>query len=83
MVSLFDNNINGILADDMGLGKTLQSITILAYLQEKRNIRGPHLIIVPKSTVSNWMKEFREWAPHFKVVNLIPTAEYRDQIMQE
>lgn len=28
------------------------------------------------------MKEFREWAPHFKVVNLNPTMEFRDEILK-
>jgi len=78
MVSLYDNNINGILADDMGLGKTVQSISILCYLWESRGIKDqPHLIITPKSTISNWMREFKKWAPHFRVVNLVPTLEMR------
>lgn len=37
----------------MGLGKTLQSISVLAYLKEDRGINGPHIVIVPKSTVSD------------------------------
>ena len=36
----------------MGLGKTLQSISVLAYLKEDRSINGPHIVVVPKSTVS-------------------------------
>lgn len=35
----------------MGLGKTLQTISLLAYLSESRNMHGPHIVIVPKSTV--------------------------------
>eukprot|EP00633_Aureoumbra_lagunensis_P008712 CAMPEP_0197309632 /NCGR_PEP_ID=MMETSP0891-20130614/8221_1 /TAXON_ID=44058 ORGANISM="Aureoumbra lagunensis, Strain CCMP1510" /NCGR_SAMPLE_ID=MMETSP0891 /ASSEMBLY_ACC=CAM_ASM_000534 /LENGTH=153 /DNA_ID=CAMNT_0042794817 /DNA_START=118 /DNA_END=576 /DNA_ORIENTATION=+ len=54
MIRLRANGLNGILADEMGLGKTLQSISMLAYLYEYQNIRGPHLILVPKSTLSNW-----------------------------
>ena len=73
MVSLYENNVNGILADDMGMGKTIQAIAILAYLRETVGNRDkPHLIIAPKSTIPNWMKEFKLWAPFFKVVNLIP-----------
>ena len=41
----------------------------------------PHLIVAPKSTISNWLKEFKIWAPFFRVVNLIPTMEYRDEIL--
>eukprot|EP00477_Mikrocytos_mackini_P000879 GAHX01000942.1.p1 GENE.GAHX01000942.1~~GAHX01000942.1.p1 ORF type:complete len:961 (-),score=263.13 GAHX01000942.1:43-2925(-) len=58
---------NGILADEMGLGKTLQSISILAYLKEHRSTNGPHLIVVPKSTITNWQKEFERFAPQFVV----------------
>ena len=35
----------------MGLGKTLQTISFLAYLREGRGVRGPHIVIVPKSVV--------------------------------
>jgi SNF2 family DNA or RNA helicase len=41
-----------------GLGKTLQTISFLAYLKHYRNISGPHLIVVPKSTLQNWACEF-------------------------
>lgn len=37
-----------------GLGKTLQTISLLAYLYESRGISGPHMVIVPKSTMGNW-----------------------------
>eukprot|EP01084_Bolivina_argentea_P011309 21140_1 len=52
MIQLFELNnnkcyINGILADDMGLGKTLETISLIAYLKQYRNISGPHIIIVP------------------------------------
>lgn len=39
MASLYENDMNGILADDMGLGKTIMSISILCYLWENKNIR--------------------------------------------
>ena len=65
------------------MGKTIQTIAIIAYLRETKNINSskPHLIVAPKSTISNWMKEFKKWAPFFNVVNLIPTKEYRYEIM--
>eukprot|EP00698_Gefionella_okellyi_P018911 TRINITY_DN5728_c0_g1_i1.p1 TRINITY_DN5728_c0_g1~~TRINITY_DN5728_c0_g1_i1.p1 ORF type:complete len:1195 (-),score=255.42 TRINITY_DN5728_c0_g1_i1:350-3466(-) len=68
LVSLYNNNLNGILADEMGLGKTIQTISLLAYLAETKNQPGPHLIIVPLSTMSNWTKEFATWLPSFKVI---------------
>lgn len=63
LVSLYNNNLNGILADEMGLGKTIQTIALLTYLIEKKRNNGPYLIIVPLSTLSNWMLEFERWAP--------------------
>merc|ERR1712223_313251 len=63
MVSLNNNNLNGILADEMGLGKTIQTIALVTYLMEKKKNMGPYLIIVPLSTLSNWMLEFQKWAP--------------------
>ncbi|KAF9041979.1 slide-domain-containing protein [Hymenopellis radicata] len=50
MVALHHNGLNGILADEMGLGKTLQTISFLSYLKHYKEIAGPHLIVVPKST---------------------------------
>ena len=52
----------------MGLGKTLQTISLLGYLHEFRGIAGPHLVIVPKSTLHNWINEFRKWCPVIRAV---------------
>jgi SWI/SNF-related matrix-associated actin-dependent regulator of chromatin subfamily A protein 2/4 len=69
MVSLHNNNLNGILADEMGLGKTIQTISLLTYLMEKKKNMGPFLVIVPLSTLSNWMLEFQKWAPTVTAVS--------------
>ncbi|XP_068130422.1 transcription activator BRG1 isoform X1 [Hyperolius riggenbachi] len=63
LVSLYNNNLNGILADEMGLGKTIQTIALITYLMEHKRINGPFLIIVPLSTLSNWVYEFDKWGP--------------------
>lgn len=55
-------NINGILADEMGLGKTLQTISLIAQLAIQEDPM-PSIIIVPKSTLSNWVKEVKRWCP--------------------
>ncbi|KAG0164364.1 hypothetical protein DFQ28_004861 [Apophysomyces sp. BC1034] len=65
MISLYENGINGILADEMGLGKTLQTISFLGYLKHVRGNVGPHLVVVPKSTLHNWKNEFSKWVPDF------------------
>ena len=56
LMLLFENHLSGILADDMGLGKTCQVIAFLAELK-RRGIDGPHVVIVPSSTVENWLRE--------------------------
>jgi len=63
MISLYNNNLNGILADEMGLGKTIQTISLITYLMEHKKQSGPHLVIVPLSTLTNWQLEFEKWAP--------------------
>ncbi|KAJ1557479.1 hypothetical protein HK096_007075, partial [Nowakowskiella sp. JEL0078] len=67
LISLYDNGLNGILADEMGLGKTLQTISFLGYLKKFRGVKGPHIVIVPKSTLQNWMNEFKKWVPEIDV----------------
>ncbi len=60
-----------------GLGKTLQTISLLGYLAEFRGIKGPHLIIVPKSTLHNWMNEFRKWCPSLRPIKFHGNQEQR------
>ena len=83
MVSLHHNGLNGILADEMGLGKTLQTISFLSYLKHYRDIHGPHLIVVPKSTLQNWAREFEKWSPDFKVALLAGSKEERQEAIQK
>lgn len=63
---LYKNNLSCILADEMGLGKTCQVIAFLSHLKET-GVQGPHLVVVPSSTLENWMREFRKFAPSFVV----------------
>ncbi|KAJ7071584.1 SNF2-family ATP dependent chromatin remodeling factor snf21 [Mycena amicta] len=69
MVSLYNNRLNGILADEMGLGKTIQTISLISFLIESKNLYGPYLVIVPLSTMTNWSGEFAKWAPSIKVIS--------------
>ncbi|KAI4096623.1 MAG: hypothetical protein LQ339_006919 [Xanthoria mediterranea] len=64
---LFEHRLSCILADDMGLGKTCQVIAFLAHLFEKGE-KGAHLIIVPGSTLENWLREFSIFCPRLSVV---------------
>ncbi|KAI4872532.1 hypothetical protein NFI96_016760, partial [Prochilodus magdalenae] len=83
MISLYENGINGILADEMGLGKTLQTIALLGYLKHYRNIPGPHMVLVPKSTLHNWMNEFKRWVPTLKAVCLIGDKDARAAFIRD
>ena len=42
-------------------GKTIQTIALLSYLMEVKHNNGPFLIVVPLSTLSNWVNEFNKW----------------------
>lgn len=82
MIGLYEKGINGILADEMGLGKTLQSISILGYLQHYQKVEGPHLVIVPKSTLQNWKNEFNRWVPSLNVLVYNGTKEERQELIK-
>ncbi|KAL7736967.1 hypothetical protein ACLKA6_008826 [Drosophila palustris] len=83
MISLYENGINGILADEMGLGKTLQTISLLGYLKHFKNQAGPHIVIVPKSTLQNWVNEFKKWCPSLRAVCLIGDADTRTTFIRD
>lgn len=83
MISLYENGINGILADEMGLGKTLQTISLIGYLKHFKNNSGPHIVIVPKSTLQNWMNEFEKWCPSVRAICLIGDQETRNQLIRD
>uniref|UniRef100_A0A1B0CAM9 Uncharacterized protein n=1 Tax=Lutzomyia longipalpis TaxID=7200 RepID=A0A1B0CAM9_LUTLO len=72
MISLYENGISGILADEMGLGKTLQTISFLGYLKHTKKLSGrlKYLVMVPTTTIQNWLNEFERWCPTLKVVDL-------------
>jgi len=83
MIHLAEKGLNGILADEMGLGKTLQSISILAYHYEFLKIQGPHLICVPKSTLSNWMNELNRWCPSLRAIRFHGSKDEREAMKEE
>jgi chromodomain-helicase-DNA-binding protein 1 len=59
------------VSNSLFIVQTVQTISFLNYLMEEHNISGPFLIVVPLSTISNWEKEFRKWAPKMNVVTCI------------
>ncbi|KAK3583927.1 hypothetical protein CHS0354_033713 [Potamilus streckersoni] len=78
---MHSQELNGILADEMGLGKTVQAIAFLAHLLEEGE-EGPHVIIVPSSTIDNWLREMRTWCTSMKVVVYYGSQEDRRSTRQ-
>jgi len=64
---LFSRKLSCILADDMGLGKTCQVIAFISHLVETGISKGRHLVIVPGSTLENWLREFQTFSPSLRV----------------
>lgn len=65
----------------MGLGKTIQSIAFLGWLstQVKKEKRF-HLIVVPASTLTNWLNELQKFCPSFNVTVYHGSQEERLEI---
>lgn len=82
MIHLAEKGLNGILADEMGLGKTVQSISILAYHYEYMKVQGPHLVCVPKSTLSNWMNELKRWCPCLRAIRFHGNKDERAALVE-
>jgi SNF2 family DNA or RNA helicase len=83
MVHMFQHGMPMILGDQMGLGKTIQTIGFLAYMQESMNIRGPHLVVVPLSVLSNWIAEIERFCPSFRAVRFHGPKDERMRIKEE
>lgn len=81
LINLYEGGLNGILADEMGLGKTFQSISLLAYLREYRDIKGLHLVLSPKSTLGNWMNEISRFCPSIIAVKFLGNGQERSDLM--
>ncbi|KAL1902481.1 putative ATPase [Sporothrix stenoceras] len=82
MLEICLQNMSGILADEMGLGKTVQTISLIALLREQENYLGPHLIVAPLSTLSNWINEFQHWTPSIPVVMYHGTPQQRKDLFK-
>lgn len=79
LILLHQQNVNGILADEMGLGKTVQAVAFLTYLISEGD-KGPHLIVVPSSTLDNWVRELNTWWPTVRLLIYHGSQEERRSI---
>jgi SNF2 family DNA or RNA helicase len=68
--------------------QTVQTIAFLAWLnrQNQKDVNGPsrrpHLIVVPASVLSNWMNEFRKFAPDMIVYKYHGNQVEREEIRE-
>lgn len=44
---------------------------------------APHLVVVPKSTISNWRREFAHWCPSLDVIVLEGDKQERSKLIEE
>lgn len=79
---LFEKELSCILADDMGLGKTCQVVAFLAHLKEK-GVQGPHIVVVPASTLENWLREFSIFCPALEVMPFYAELKEREEVRQQ
>ncbi|KAH9288566.1 hypothetical protein KI387_032683, partial [Taxus chinensis] len=73
---------NVILADEMGLGKTISACAFVSSIYKEFKAKSPCLVLVPLSTMPNWLAEFSLWAPHINVVEYHGSAKARAAIRQ-
>ncbi|XP_038691131.1 protein CHROMATIN REMODELING 4-like isoform X2 [Tripterygium wilfordii] len=73
---------NVILADEMGLGKTVSACAFISSLYFEFKASLPCLVLVPLSTMPNWLAEFSLWAPKVNVVEYHGCAKARAMIRQ-
>ncbi|SCV04276.1 LAMI_0H14818g1_1 [Lachancea mirantina] len=82
MAFLWSKNDNGILADEMGLGKTVQTVAFISWLINARRQNGPHMVVVPLSTMPAWQETFEKWAPDLNCIYYMGNQKSRDAIRE-
>ena len=79
--------LGGILADEMGLGKTVQVVALLCAIADDRAATGrahaPHMMVAPSSTLDNWVRELRTWAPSLRSAKYHGAQARRAQLQEE
>jgi DNA excision repair protein ERCC-6 len=69
LYELYKQGAGGIIGDEMGLGKTIQAVAFLAALDHVGEFK-PSIIITPATVMRQWVREFHDWWPAFRVVIL-------------
>src|SRR5690606_30126968 len=66
LAEMFDSELGVLLADEMGLGKTMQAIYLLSHAATA--FEAPSLVVAPSSTLANWLRELKRFAPSLTVL---------------
>ena len=72
-----DEKISNNNADDSGLGDSEDDEDVPT---RSSSVQRPHLIVVPASVLSNWMNEFKKFAPNMTVMKYHGSQKERGQI---
>ena len=64
----------------LDLDDTVWCLCAAGYLSEVLKIQGPFLVVVPLSTVPNWIKEFRKWTPQLNALVYVGDSKSREVI---
>ena len=77
-------------------GKTVQTIAFLAWLKYRRQSKVvdlesddgeepslPHLIVVPVSTLPNWIREFEKFCPDMHVIKYHGSQQEREAMKED
>ncbi|PLW28073.1 hypothetical protein PCASD_22615, partial [Puccinia coronata f. sp. avenae] len=79
---LYSKGLSCILADEMGLGKTAQVVCFLSQLKLTGH-QGPHLVVVPSSTLENWKREFANFSSNLAVREYYGSQSERAELRYE
>lgn len=53
----------------------IQIASLLGYLGSNAYSIYPFLVVVPNTTITNWVREFEKWVPHMRVVSVFCLLE--------
>ena len=54
------------------------SAVCAGFLAMQQKVMGPFLVVVPLSTVPNWIKEFNKWLPQVNTVVYVGDTKSRE-----